>query len=210
MHSANSLFEYDTNANLLTRDGEVNYYGCILESKESDSYFDKLLTTIPWQHDEAVIYGKHIVTNRKVAWVGDINYFYTYSGTTKQATPWTPLLLKLKSKVEELTKTSFNSCLLNLYHNGSEGMAWHSDDEQSLGKNTTIASVSFGAHRKFAFKHKARKETRSIILEHGSLLIMKGETQTFWQHSLFKSLLVQEPRINLTFRTIIKDDNSEH
>lgn len=205
MSLTNSLFAYDTKPNLLSHNGEVYYYGCILDMRTSDSYLETLLTSIPWKNDEAIIYGKRIVTSRKMAWVGDTSYFYTYSGTTKKATPWTPLLLKLKAQVENLTNSSFNSCLLNLYHNGSEGMGWHSDDEKSLGNNTTIASVSFGAHRKFAFKHKMTKESRSIKLEHGSLLVMKGETQSYWQHSLLKSLLVQEPRINLTFRTIVQD-----
>jgi len=203
MLSTNSLFGYDPEINLLPMDGEVLYYGCIFDETTSNSYFETLLTTISWRHDEAIINGKRIVTPRKIAWIGDEKYSYTYSGTTKQATPWTPLLLKLKSEVEQLTRTSFNSCLLNLYHNGSEGMAWHSDDESSLGRNATIASISFGATRKFALKHKETKATKSLILEHGSLLIMKGQTQTFWMHSLLKSVHVQEPRINLTFRTIV-------
>jgi len=198
-----SLFQIDSNLNILPKNGVVNYYGCILDPHTSDSNFDTLLNTVVWKNDETFIYGRHIVTARKVAWIGDTNYSYSYSGTTKQATQWTPLLLKLKSQVEHLTKEKYNSCLLNLYHNGSEGMAWHSDDEASLGKNTTIASVSFGAIRKFAFKHKKTKETVSLMLEHGSLLIMKGETQTHWLHSLLKSTKVQDARINLTFRTII-------
>ena len=140
-----------------------------------------------------------------MAWLGDARYFYTYSGMTKQATPWTPLLLELKSRIETITKNVFNSCLLNLYHDGSEGMAWHSDDEKSLGRNTTIASISFGAERKFSFKHKITKKTKSLVLEHGSLLVMKGETQRFWQHSLLKSIQVQAPRVNLTFRTIVSN-----
>jgi alkylated DNA repair dioxygenase AlkB len=207
MPSTPNLFEYDSTVNLLSQDGEVYYYGSIFDSLTSNLYLETLLATIPWKHDEAVICGKHIITDRKVAWVGDTSFFYTYSGVSKRATPWTPLLLELKSKVEILTKTVFNSCLLNLYHDGSEGMAWHSDDEQSLGKKTTIASISFGAERKFAFKHKLTKQTKSIVLEHGSLLIMQGDTQTFWQHSLLKTLRVQEPRVNLTFRTIVNGLN---
>ena len=204
MPLTNSLFGYDPEINLLPLDGEVLYYGSIFDEATSNSYFETLLNTIPWRHDEAIINGKRIVTPRKIAWIGDEKFSYTYSGTTKQATQWTPLLLKLKSEVEKLTHASFNSCLLNFYHNGSEGMAWHSNDEASLGRNATIASVSFGATRKFAFKHKETKVTKSLMLEQGSLLIMKGQTQTFWKHSLLKSLLVQDPRINLTFRTIFK------
>ena len=129
---------------------------------------------------------------------------YTYSNTTKQALVWTKELLDLKEIVEKLTETKkFNSCLLNLYQNGSEGIGWHSDDEKSIEKNSTIASLSFGAERKFSFKHKQTKLTISLVLEHGSLLIMKDATQTNWLHSLPKSEKITEPRINLTFRTMI-------
>jgi alkylated DNA repair dioxygenase AlkB len=129
---------------------------------------------------------------------------YTYSNTTKQALAWTKELSCLKQIAEELAGTKFNSCLLNLYHNGDEGMGWHSDDEESLGKNNTIASLSLGAERKFLFKHKQTKQTVSLVLEHGSLLIMKDSTQANWSHSLPKSKNVTQPRINLTFRTIVK------
>jgi len=189
--------------NLLPQDGIVNYYGKIFSEKEADFYLEKLLSTIEWKNDEAIIYGKHIITKRKAAWYGDSNYSYTYSNTTKHALPWTAELMVLKERVEELTKAKFNSCLLNLYHDGNEGMAWHSDDEKSLGKNTTIASLSFGAERKFSLKHKVTKETISLLLESGSLLVMKGSTQTYWQHSLPKTTKVKTPRVNLTFRTIV-------
>jgi alkylated DNA repair dioxygenase AlkB len=197
------LFEYDPGLNLLPCDGEVNYYGQIFDPQTSDFYFNRLLESIPWKHDEAFIGGKRIVTARKVAWIADKSFSYTYSGTTKVATDWTPELLSLKSKVEQLTDTKFNSCLLNLYHNGSEGMAWHSDDEASLGPNTTIGSLSFGAIRKFAFKHKITKHTVSLMLEPSSLLVMKGATQAHWYHRLLTTTTVTEPRINLTFRSII-------
>ena len=114
---------------------------------ESNHYFDLLLQNILWENDEAVIFGKHIITRRKVAWYGDSDYLYTYSNTTKQALAWTKELSDLKQIVEQRTETKFNSCLLNLYHDGNEGLAWHSDDEKSLGNNTTIASLSFGAER---------------------------------------------------------------
>ena len=116
-----------------------------MKKKEANRYFDLLLNTIEWKNDEAVIFGKHIITKRKAAWYGDSDYLYTYSNTTKQALLWTRELLELRKIVEELTGATFNSCLLNLYHNGEEGMAWHSDDERSLGKYTIIASFIFGA-----------------------------------------------------------------
>ena len=137
-----------------------------------------------------------------MAWYGDSDFSYTYSGTTKQALPWTAELLELKALVERITGGSFNSCLLNLYHNGSEGMAWHSDDEKALEKHSGIASLTLGAERKFAFRHKRTKATVSLLLEHGSLLMMKDETQTHWLHRLPPTKKVATPRINLTFRTM--------
>jgi alkylated DNA repair dioxygenase AlkB len=189
-------------SNVLNTDGTVNYYGKILSSQEANQYFDLLIQNILWEKDEVIIFGKHITTKRKVAWYGDSEYLYTYSNTTKQALAWTNELSELKQIVEEYAGIKFNSCLLNFYHNGNEGMGWHSDDEESLGKNNTIASLSFGAERKFSFKHKQTKQLVSLVLEHGSLLIMKDGTQSNWLHSLPKSKNITQPRINLTFRTI--------
>ena len=192
------------NVNLLPKDGTVNYYGKIMTNAKSLSYLDYLLNEIQWKNDVAVIFGKRIETKRKVAWYAENPFEYTYSNHTKTALPWTSELLELKELVEKKTGETFNSCLLNLYHNGSEGMAWHSDGETDLKKNGAIASVSFGAERKFAFKHKVSKETISQILENGSLLVMKGTTQTHWMHRLPPTKLVSKPRLNLTFRTIVK------
>ncbi|MRN41100.1 MAG: alpha-ketoglutarate-dependent dioxygenase AlkB [Nitrosopumilales archaeon] len=197
------LFDQERISNLLHKDGTVNYYRNVLTHNEANRYFDLLLQNILWRNDEAVIFGKHIIAKRKVAWYGDSDYLYTYSNTTKQALTWTKELSDLKQRVEEVTGTKFNSCLLNLYHNGDEGIAWHSDDEKPLGENSIIASLSFGAERKFSFKHKHTKQTISVVLEHGSLLIMKDATQTNWLHSLPKSKKITRPRINLTFRTIV-------
>jgi alkylated DNA repair dioxygenase AlkB len=188
--------------NILNQGGTVNYYGKILSSEEANQYFGLLMQNIPWEKDEVIIFGKHITTKRKVAWYGDSEYLYTYSNTTKQALAWTKELSELKQIVEELAGIKFNSCLLNLYHNGNEGMGWHSDDEKPLGKNNTIASLSFGAERKFSFKHKQTKQTVSLVLEHGSLLVMKDDMQRNWLHSLPKSKNITQPRISLTFRTI--------
>ena len=194
------LFSTDPISNLLPYDGEVNYFGKVLDQQKVQYYLDYLLQNIPWQNDEAFIFGKHFITKRKVAWYGDENYAYTYSNATKQALPWTPELLALKKISEELTETTYNSCLLNLYHDGEEGMAYHSDDEKALGKNTTIASLSFGAERRFLFKHKTTKQLVKIILESGSLLVMKEATQIHWMHRLPPTKLVKRPRVNLTFR----------
>ncbi len=169
---------------------------------DADLHLISLLNNICWKNDEAIIFGKKILTKRKVAWYADKPFKYTYSKITKHALPWTEELLALKDLVEKRTSEKFNSCLLNLYHNGSEGMAWHSDDERDLKKNGAIGSLSFGAERKFSFKHKKSKETVSLILEHGSLLVMKGTTQTHWTHRLPPTKKTCKPRINLTFRSI--------
>ena len=190
--------------NRLTKDGVVNYYGQIMSLSEANHYLKILLDKIKWKNDEAMIYGKRVITKRKVAWYGDKPFEYTYSNTTKQALPWIDELLILKEMVEQKTGETFNSCLLNLYHNGTEGMAWHSDGEKDLKKDGAIGSLSFGAERKFSFKHKKTKESISIILQHGSLLVMKGSTQTYWLHRLPPTKMVSQARINLTFRTIIE------
>ena len=188
--------------NLLPKDGTVNYYGKLMNNEASNHYYTRLLNTIDWKNDQAIILGKLIITKRKVAWYGDSGFEYSYSNTTKLASAWTPELLVLKSLIENATGETFNSCLRNLYHTGDEGMAWHSDAEKDLKKDGAIGSLSFGAERKFAFKHKQTKETVSMVLEHGSLLLMKGTTQTNWLHRLPPSKLISRPRINLTFRTI--------
>lgn len=194
--------ELDINKNLLPYGGTVNYYGKLFDQQRANTYYQTLMETIAWKNDEAFIMGKHIITKRKVAWYGDQEYAYTYSKASKVALPWTKELLQIKQYVEEKTGTSFNSCLLNLYHSGEEGMAYHSDDEKALAKNSAIASISFGAERKFLLKHKVTKETISIFLTHGSLLVMKDETQTNWLHRLPQTTKIKEPRINLTFRTM--------
>jgi alkylated DNA repair dioxygenase AlkB len=198
-----NLFNTEPISNLLPFDGTVLYYGKVLNHITAVNYYDALFHKIEWKNDEAVIFGKHMITKRKVAWYGDKNYAYTYSNITKQALPWTTELLELKQLAEKITETTYNSCLLNLYHNGDESMAWHSDDEKTLAKHSSIASFSFGAERKFSFKHKVNQQKVSLVLENGSLLVMKDETQEYWWHRLPKTKLVHKPRINLTFRTII-------
>ncbi len=193
-----------SSTNILPKDGTVNYYGKIFSLADANRYLNNLLSSIEWKNDEAIIFGKKIITKRKVAWYADTNLEYTYSNITKRALPFTKELVELKSIIELKTGEQFNSCLLNLYHTGDEGMAWHSDAEKDLKKNGAIGSLSFGAERKFSFKHKETKETVSIILEHGSLLVMKDDTQTNWLHRLPPTKKTKSPRINLTFRTIVK------
>lgn len=195
--------EADPELNYLPYDGTVQYYGKVLQIAAADYYFDQLMQTIAWENDQALIFGKLLTTKRKVAWYGDRRFEYTYSNMNKYALPWTQELVELKQLVEELTGEIFNSCLLNLYHCGEEGMAWHSDAETDLKKDGAIASLSFGAERKFAFKHKQSKEKVELYLEHGSLLVMKDTTQSYWLHRLPPTKKVSTARINLTFRTIV-------
>lgn len=201
-----NLFEnsIDKTKNWLPQDGTVNYYGKLFNQKEADYYLEKLLNIIEWRNDEAIIFGKKIITKRKVAWYGDKPFEYTYSKVTRHALPWTTELLHLKTFIEKETGETFNSCLLNLYHNGNEGMAWHCDEERDLKKNGAIASLTFGAERKFLLKHKQTNEKIELILEHGSLLVMKDTTQTHWLHRLPTTKKATTPRVNLTFRTIVE------
>jgi alkylated DNA repair dioxygenase AlkB len=190
----------DSLPNLLPHDGIVNYYGKIMPEESANFWFEKLTSTIAWEHDQAVVFGKHYITPRKVAWYAEIPMTYKYSGIVKSSLPFTDELKELKSIAEEICQSSFNSCLLNLYHNGSEGMAWHSDAEKELSKHAAIASLSFGAERTFAFKHKKMGEKINVMLQNGSLLVMKGATQDHWLHRLTTSKKIVSPRINLTFR----------
>jgi alkylated DNA repair dioxygenase AlkB len=201
-----TLFDNHTDPakNLLPADGAVHYFGSIMPAAKANQYYAALLDEIAWRNDEAFIMGKVIVTKRKVAWYGDRPFEYTYSRITKTALPWTDSLQELKAMTEKQTGETYNSCLLNLYHSGEEGMAWHSDGEPDLKKNGAIASLSFGAERKFCFKHKQSGERVDILLEHGSLLLMTGTTQTHWLHRLPPTKKIATPRINLTFRTIVE------
>ncbi|WBU90937.1 alpha-ketoglutarate-dependent dioxygenase AlkB family protein [Cellulophaga omnivescoria] len=198
------LFNTDIQKNILPFDGEVYYYGPILSISKAQEYYNYLFNNIQWENDKAVIFGKTITTKRKVAWYATNPFSYTYSKITKTALPWTKELLELKKLVEEKTGETFNSCLLNLYHSGEEGMAWHSDGEKDLKENGAIGSLSFGAERKFSFKHKESKQKIDINLDRGSLLVMTGATQKNWLHRLPPTKKVSTPRINLTFRTIVK------
>lgn len=188
--------------NILPYNGITKYYGKIMNLALANEFYQKLLTNIVWRNDEAMMFGKKIITKRKVAWYGEHEFEYTYSKVTKRALHWTEELLELKKMAELETNETYNSCLLNLYHNGSEGMAWHSDGEKELKKNGSIASFSLGAERKFSLKHKQSKVRIDVLLENGSLLEMKDSTQDYWRHRLPPTKKPLGPRINLTFRTI--------
>ncbi len=196
------LFDTKFLSNKLPFDGEVYYYGPLLSANEAQQYMQEFLEHVAWQNDTVQLFGKHLVLDRKVALYADQKVSYTYANIKRDAMPWTTSLLQLKELVEEKTGATFNSCLLNLYPTGKEGMGWHTDAEKEMKKDGAIASLSFGAERNFVFKHKERKQKVSFLLEKGSLLVMQGKTQQYWLHSLPKTTKVQTPRINLTFRTL--------
>lgn len=189
--------------NLLPYDGEAYLTRVITGADELNRIFLSLYSEINWQNDRVKMFGQLIITARKTAWYGDPGKTYKYSGMIKSPIPWSQTLLNLKSMVENVTGLTFNSCLLNLYQNGTEGMSWHSDDEQELGPLPCIASLSLGAERRFSFRHKHSAERIDILLPAGSLLLMKGNCQKYWKHALPLSKKVTAPRINLTFRHIL-------
>ena len=200
------LFELDADSstsNLLPMDGSAYYVPDFLNKEASNPLIDQLQNSLQWQVDQLIMFGKLVTTRRKVAWVGDPGCTYSYSGVKRDPQPWIPELLTIKAKLERLTQSKFNSCLLNFYHDGADGMGWHSDDERELNAQSPIASLSLGSTRKFAFRHKKEKLSTSLFLENGSALIMNAPTQQFWQHALLKTKTVHTPRINLTFRNII-------
>jgi len=186
--------------NILAQDGIALYYEKIVNDDEVNQLYEALLNNIQWENERVIMFGKEIITKRKVAFYSDPSISYRYASKTKIGLPWTSSLLTIKNTIESITKESYNACLLNLYHNGEESMGWHSDNEKEIITGSSIASLSLGANRKFSFKHKVSKETVSIELENGSLLEMKGSVQVHWWHSLLKSKKVTDARINLTFR----------
>jgi len=196
----------DKNSSLIKADNlSVKYIENFFDFDQSQLYLKHLINDIKWKREKIRMWGREIVTKKRIAWYADEGKSYTYSGSTFHPDQWNELLLEIKKHVEQYIKFQFNSVLLNEYPNGKVGMGWHSDDERELGIDPIIASLSFGANRDFIFKHKTDKsfENIKIHLKSGSLLLMLGSTQHHWKHSLPKRLKVREPRINLTFRKIL-------
>ena len=197
------LFAPTPTDNLLPCDGKVNDLGIVIDYPSALYY--ALLTTLPWQSDIVTLFGKTHITTRQIVWMGDSDASYQYSGHTRQAIAWTDSVFHVKHHVEQqLLKigihANFNSCLLNYYPSGDEGMGYHADDEKELGDQPIIASLSLGATRKFVFKHKKTQDKVELYLESGQLIVMHGDTQKYWKHSITKTKTVDEGRISLTFR----------
>jgi alkylated DNA repair dioxygenase AlkB len=195
------LFQEDIKLNL--PDSEIVYYPCFLERNEADAYFKLLKRTVPWRRDYIKIFGKEYPQPRLTALYGSNDRTYSYSNITMQPLPFTNKLLEIKQKIEILTEVMFTTCLLNLYRNGRDSNGWHADDEKELGVNPVIASLTLGEERFFHLKHRKDKTLKQkILLEHGSLLVMSGETQSHWLHQIPKTTRPIGKRINLTFRVI--------
>jgi len=184
------------------QNGEFLYIENLFDVKSSDFYFQSFLKDIEWKQEKMNMYGKEILFPRLTAWYGDNDKPYTFSGITLRPNEWTEVLTQIKMKIETKTTAIFNSVLLNLYRNGNDSISWHTDAEKELGVNPVIASVNFGATRKFQLKHTETKEKIELELTHGSLLIMQGELQHFWKHQVPKTKKEVKERINLTFRVI--------
>lgn len=187
--------------NLLPQDGELYYFPELFNRDESHLYLTTLTHEVAWGQYPIKIFGKDVMQPRLISWYGERTY--TYSGLTMYPRPWSESLLRIKQKVEETTGDRFNSVLLNLYRTEKDSMGWHRDNERELGHSPTIASVSFGAVRTFCLKHCQEKDLKlNIDLAEGSLLVMKGESQHHWLHSLPKRTVHHGPRLNLTFRFV--------
>jgi len=194
----------DTHIPIDIIDGDLNFYPMFFNDKEASTYFDALIQNIKWKQEKITLYGKQHDVPRLSAWYGDEGKSYEYSGIRTNAIPWIDPLQQIKERIETLTSEKFNSVLVNQYRNGADGVAWHSDDEPELGIDPVIASVSFGEDREFQLKHKTNKQKKiSLILPHGSLLLMGKNTQQNWLHQIPKSKRQLTPRINLTYRLII-------
>jgi alkylated DNA repair dioxygenase AlkB len=205
------LFAPTLTDNLLPYDGQVNDLGVVIN--DANALYNNLLTELPWQSDIVTLFGKTHVTTRQIVWMGNHDVSYHYSGQTRRAIPWTKQMLHVKRHIEQQLSSSginvdFNSCLLNYYPSGEDGMGYHADDEKELGAQPIIASLSLGARRKFVFKHKTIRQKNKpvkveLYLESGQLIVMHGDTQDFWKHTITKTKTVTSGRISLTFRKVL-------
>ena len=200
------LFPPAPTDNLLPYEGNVNDFGVVVEN--CDTLYDRLLNELPWQSDIVTLFGQTHTTTRQIVWMGESNTIYHYSGQSRHATPWTDSVFHVKQYIEQQLSsigidTTFNSCLLNYYPSGTDGMGYHADDEKELGQKPIIASLSLGATRKFVLKHKKTQDKVELYLESGQLVVMHGDTQKFWKHTITKTKIVSEGRISLTFRQIL-------
>ena len=202
------LFAPSPTDNILPYDGRANDLGIIIN--DANLLYNALLTELPWHADIVTLFGKTYVTTRQIVWMGDEDISYHYSGHKRKSIPWSESVFHVKQYVEKQLANigivaNFNSCLLNYYPSGSDGMGYHADDEKELGYQPIIAALSLGATRKFVFKHKKTQDKVELYLESGQLIVMHGDTQTYWKHTITKTKSVAEGRISLTFRHLLPD-----
>ena len=200
------LFAPAPTDNVLPYDGDVNDLGIVID--DASVLYNTLLNELPWQSDMVTLFGKTHVTTRQIVWMGDTEADYQYSGHTRQTIPWSDIVFHVKHRIEQALvnigiTAHFNTCLLNYYPTGTDGMGYHADDEKELGHQPIIASLSLGATRKFVFKHKKTQDKVALYLESGQLIVMHGDTQTFWKHTITKTKTVDAGRISLTFRQML-------
>ncbi|MGO2340410.1 MAG: alpha-ketoglutarate-dependent dioxygenase AlkB family protein [Psychrobacter sp.] len=200
------LFSPAPTDNLLPYNGKVNDLGMVIEN--TDEVYQALLTELPWQSDVVTLFGKTHITTRQIVWMGESNTTYQYSGQSHQAIAWSNTVFHMKQYVEQQLLSigidvHFNSCLLNYYPSGTDGMGYHADDEKELGTQPIIASLSLGATRKFVLKHKKTQDKVELHLESGQLIVMHDDTQEYWKHTITKTKAVSTGRISLTFRQIL-------
>ena len=204
MNVQGSFFDDRDAANEISLlNGELAYFPQFFSTAESDNFMQILKGTISWKQESMKMYGKQVLFPRLMAWHGDAATSYGFSGNTFTPEPWTPELSQIRDRITPASGTSFNSVLLNFYRNGSDSMGWHADDEPELGAQPVIASVNFGATRRFQLRYKSDHHRKyELPLQHGSLLIMKGPLQEYWEHQVPKTSAISTGRINLTFRSI--------
>lgn len=196
------LFGSAQNQRLDMQDAEVRYFPQFLPTAEADRCFAKLQQELAWKQDHIKLYGKRVQIPRLQAWYGEPEAQYAYSGLEMVPLPWTATLQAIRKQVEQACESPFNAVLANWYRTGQDSMGWHADNEPELGSRPVIASVTLGEARDFDFRHQTSGHKVRLALEHGSLLIMAGQTQLHWQHALPKRTRAMGSRINLTFRFI--------
>ncbi|MFC4818045.1 alpha-ketoglutarate-dependent dioxygenase AlkB family protein [Flavobacterium sp. GCM10023249] len=183
-------------------DAEIEYFPLFLDRSVANDLFQKVLQETPWQQDDIIVFGKTHPQPRLTCLYGNEGKPYGYSNIVMQPHQWTPTMMYIKEEVEKNAHVNFTTVLANYYRDGQDSNGWHADNEKELGRNPIIASVSFGTERTFQLKHNTKEIKQNIVLQHGSLLIMKGSTQHFWKHQIPKTKKEIGPRINLTFRII--------
>jgi len=181
---------------------EVDYIPNFISKQINDSLYCNFIENLDWESEEVILFNKKFIMERKTCFYGNPGIAYNYSGKKRISKEWPEALLQLKKDVEEKLQCKFNFALLNLYDNGNIALGYHSDNEKDLIKESIIAGISLGTVRDILFKHKITKEVRKINLESGSMIVMKGNTQKNWKHSVPKRTLIKTPRISITFRQI--------